>query len=229
MIKKIKEILIMALMMSISFSVSAVGPTSLSDYKIILQGLEDGNAAKESLSFYVAAQEAALMEVTVKSIEEAYKEIPKFKKGKGKKVTNRRITISMNYIDNEPNLSENEKIAVRDAVEAYYDKILAVLKTRKNKEMTTSQRKDRLKDLRNNKESYIKLVLNYPDGPEDKLTQLYGEATKEEATFNTDIGRFAYEPTKEALEASWSGIDVYATQYTNQSGVNATCSSCDMP
>ena len=228
MIKKIKEILIMALMMSISFSVSAVGPTSLSDYKIILQGLEDGNAAKESLSFYVAAQEAALMQVTVKSIEEAYKEIPKFKKGKGnrKKVTNRRINISMNYIDNEPNLSENEKIAVRDAVEAYYDKILAVLKARKNKEITTSQRKDRLKDLRNNKESYIKLVLNRPDGPEDKLTQLYGEATKEEATFNSEI-ESEIESVKETLVGM--GIDVYSTQITNQNGVNATCASCDWP
>ena len=223
MIKKIKEILIMALMMSISFSVSAVGPTSLSDYKIILQGLEDGNAAKESLSFYVAAQEAALMQVTVKSIEEAYKEIPKFKKGKGnrKKVTNRRINISMNYIDNEPNLSENEKIAVRDAVEAYYDKILAVLKARKNKEITTSQRKDRLKDLRNNKESYIKLVLNRPDGPEDKLTQLYGEAT-----FNSEI-ESEIESVKETIVGM--GIDVYSTQITNQNGVNATCASCDMP
>jgi len=224
MIKKIKEILIMALMMSISFSVSAVGPTSLSDYKIILQGLEDGNAAKESLSFYVAAQKAALMQVTVKSIEETYKEIPKFEKGKGKnhrkKVTNRRIDISMNYIDNEPNLSENEKIAVRDAVEGYYDKILAVLEARKNKEINTRERKDRLKDLRNNKKYHIFLVLNRPDGPEVKLTQLYGEAT-----FNSEI-ESEIESVRETLVGM--GIDVYSTQTTNQNGVNATCASCDM-
>ena len=231
MIKRIKEILIMALMMSISFSVSAgdgsAGDTPLSDYNIIKQGLEDeGGVPQAELAWYIAAQEAALMQVAVDSLNEAYDQFRQLKTSerRPKNTLKNRQQASLAYIESVA-LSDSEKNAVKKAVKRFYEKSFNLVKDRNQKKITKEERNKQLQKLRKNKEGNINLVLDEPNGPQDKIIVLYGEATKEEATFNSEI-ESEIESVRETLVGM--GIDVYSTQTTNQNGVNATCVSCDM-
>ena len=226
MIKRIKEILIMALMMSISFSVSAgdgsAGDTPLSDYNIIKQGLEDeGGVPQAELAWYIAAQEAALMQVAVDSLNEAYDQFRNLKTSKRnpKNTLKNRQQASLAYIESVA-LSDSEKNAVKKAVKRFYEKNFKLVEDRNQKKITKKERNKQLQNLRKNKEGNINLVLDEPNGPQDKIIVLYNEK---------DI--FAGTICNQVIDICYNQVNsgVQATQFTDQNAINATAASINIP
>ena len=253
MIKRIKEILIMALMMSISFSVSAgdgsAGDTPLSDYNIIKQGLEDeGGVPQAELAWYIAAQEAALMQVAVDSLNEAYDQFRQLKTSerRPKNTLKNRQQASLAYIESVA-LSDSEKNAVKKAVKRFYEKSFNLVKDRNQKKITKEERNKQLQKLRKNKEGNINLVLDEPNGPQDKIIVLYkekdlllgnvigvnvGSSKGVDVTFQYSFKDQPVEPIcNQVMNICYNQVNsgVQATQFTDQNAINATAASINIP